>query len=116
MVTGTSVLGVIFEGGVVIAADLLGSYGSMAQLRQLTRVFKINDVTAFGGSGDYSDLQFLHEKIKEKVNQDVCLNDGYVYKPKALFSWTTRVLYNRRSKFDPLWNKLVIGGMEDNQP
>jgi 20S proteasome subunit beta 7 len=116
MVTGTSVLGLTFDSGVIIAADLLGSYGSMAQLRQLPRVFKINDITAVGGSGDYSDFQFLHEIIKEKVNQDYCLNDGYVLKPKALYSWCTRVLYNRRSNFDPLWNKLVIGGIEDNQP
>lgn len=116
MVTGTSVLGICFDGGVIIAADLLGSYGSMAQLRQLPRVFKINEITAFGGSGDYSDFQFIHDIIKEKVNQDYCLNDGYVLKPKALYSWCTRVLYNRRSNFDPLWNKLVIGGIEDNQP
>ena len=116
MVTGTSVLGIKFETGVIIAADLLGSYGSMAQLRQLPRVFKVNDVTAIGGSGDYSDFQYLHEIVKEKVIRDTCLNDGYVLKPRDLFSWSTRVLYNRRSKMDPLWNKLVIGGLQDNQP
>ena len=66
-VTGTSVLGITFEGGVIIAADLLGSYGSMAQLRNLPRVFKVNDVTAIGGSGDYADYQFLLDVIKDKV-------------------------------------------------
>jgi 20S proteasome subunit beta 7 len=116
MVTGTSVLGLTFDNGVIIAADMLGSYGSMAQMRGLQRVFRVNDVTAIGASGDYSDFQYLHEIIREKVNKDYCLNDGYVLKPKALFSWATRVLYNRRSQFDPLWNKLVIGGIEDNQP
>lgn len=116
MVTGTSVLGIVFDKGVLIAADSLGSYGSMAHLRNLPRVFKVNDVTAVGGSGDYSDLQFLQEIIEDKVNADHCLNDGYVLKPRALFSWATRVLYNRRSKFDPLWNKLVIGGIENDQP
>jgi len=39
-----------------------------------------------------------------------------VLKPKALHAWCTRVLYNRRSKFDPLWNRLVIGGIEDGKP
>ncbi|RNA06220.1 proteasome subunit beta type-4 [Brachionus plicatilis] len=116
MVTGTSVLGIQFDGGVLIAADLLGSYGSMAQMRQLQRVFKVNEKTVIGASGDYSDYQFLLEKIMQKVNQDNCLNDGYVYKPKQLFSWCTRVLYNRRSNFDPLWNRLVIAGLENEQP
>jgi len=116
LVTGTSVVGICFDKGVVIAADLLGSYGSMAQIRKLPRVFKVNDTTVIGGSGDYADFQYLHEIIKEKVNQDNCLNDGYVYKPKALYSWCTRVLYNKRSEFDPLWNRLVIGGLQDGAP
>lgn len=116
LITGTSVVGIAFDGGVVIAADMLGSYGSMAQLRNLPRVFKVNESTVIGGTGDYADYQFLHEVIKQKVNQDHCYNDGYTLKPKALYSWCTRVLYNRRSNFDPLWNKLVIAGLQDNQP
>lgn len=116
MVTGTSVVGITFEGGVLIAADLLGSYGSMAQMRNLPRIFKVNEQTVIGASGDYSDFQFLLEKINQKVNQDYCLNDGYVYKPKQLYSWCTRVLYNRRSNFDPLWNRLVIAGVQEDQP
>lgn len=67
MVTGTSVVGIVFDGGVVIGADMLGSYGSMAQLRNLPRVFKVNEATVIGGSGDYADFQFLHEVIKQKV-------------------------------------------------
>ena len=42
-VTGTSVLGVKFNGGVVIAADKLGSYGSMARFRDLSRILKASD-------------------------------------------------------------------------
>ena len=38
---GTSVLGVKFEGGVIIAADRLGSYGSLARFRGISRVMKV---------------------------------------------------------------------------
>ena len=31
---------------------------------------------------------------------------------QALHSWLTRVLYNRRSKFDPLWNTFVVAGLQ----
>lgn len=41
MVTGTSVLGVKFTGGVVIAADMLGSYGSLARFRNISRLMKV---------------------------------------------------------------------------
>ena len=40
--------------------------------------------------------------------------DNLIY--KALHSWLTRVLYNRRSKFDPLWNTFVVAGLQDNEP
>merc|ERR1712212_1172901 len=36
------------------------------------------------------------------------------YTPKALHSWLTRVMYNRRSRFNPLWNSVVIGGVEND--
>lgn len=41
MVTGTSVLGVKFNGGVLIAADMLGSYGSLARFRNISRLMKV---------------------------------------------------------------------------
>lgn len=115
-ITGTSILGIKFDGGVLVAADLLGSYGSMAALRNLPRVFKVNDQTVIAGSGDYADYQLLLDVIKKRVNSDYCANDGYVYKPKELYSWCTRVLYNRRSSFNPLWNRLAIAGIEDGKP
>lgn len=43
-------------------------------------------------------------------------NDGLALKPKALYTWLTRVMYNRRNKFDPLWNNYLVGGMQDGVP
>lgn len=51
---------------------------------------------------------FLH-RIDEE-----CADDGFTLKPKALHTWLTRVLYNRRNKFDPLWNTFVVAGIEEN--
>ena len=67
MVTGTSVLGIKFEGGVVIAADTLGSYGSMARYRDCSRVMKVNDSTILGAGGDYADYQWLKHVIEQRV-------------------------------------------------
>jgi 20S proteasome subunit beta 7 len=67
MVTGTSVIGITFDKGVMIAADILGSYGSMAKLRNLPRIFKVNDKSVIGGHGDYADFQYLCDLIEAKV-------------------------------------------------
>jgi 20S proteasome subunit beta 7 len=47
---------------------------------------------------------------------DISMDDKNVMKPKALYSYLTRLMYNRRSNFNPLWLDLVVGGMEDEEP
>lgn len=67
MVTGTSVLGVKFDGGVVIAADTLGSYGSLARYRSVSRLLRVNGTTVLGTGGDYADFQFIKAIIEQRV-------------------------------------------------
>ena len=67
IVTGTSVIGIKFDGGVLIAADTLGSYGSLARYRDVSRILKVNDCTVLGASGDYADFQYLSSIIEQRV-------------------------------------------------
>lgn len=32
--------------------------------------------------------------------------------PQEVYAYLCRVMYNRRNKFDPLWNSLVVAGIE----
>lgn len=59
MVTGTSVVGVTFDKGVMLAADTLGSYGSLARFRSISRMRKVTDSCAVAASGDYADFQYM---------------------------------------------------------
>lgn len=43
--------------------------------------------------------------------QDASLADKHNLSADQLYCWLTRVLYNRRSRMDPLWLDMVIGGM-----
>uniref|UniRef100_A0A8C4N7G0 Proteasome subunit beta n=1 Tax=Eptatretus burgeri TaxID=7764 RepID=A0A8C4N7G0_EPTBU len=87
MVVGTSVLGVKFAGGVAVAADMLGSYGSLARFRNISRVMRVNDYTVLACAGDYADYQYLHDIIEQMV----------------------------RSKLNPLWNTILVGGYHDEE-
>ncbi|XP_078390188.1 proteasome subunit beta type-4 [Cetorhinus maximus] len=115
MVTGTSVLGAKFDGGVILAADMLGSYGSMARFRNISRLMKVNNSTILGASGDYADYQYLKHAIEQMMIDEELLGDGHSYSPKAIHSWLTRVMYNRRCKMNPLWNTVIIGGMNNGE-
>ncbi|KAM7437161.1 Proteasome subunit beta type-4 [Porites harrisoni] len=113
--TGTSVLGLKFNDGVIMAADTLGSYGSLARFREVSRLMAVGDNTVIGGSGDYADFQYLKSELEQKVIDDACLNDGHGYTPKSIYSWLTRVMYYRRTRFDPLWNQIVVGGVHNGE-
>jgi len=114
--TGTSVIGIKFEGGVMIAADNLVSYGSLARFQDVQRVFEINTKTIIGAGGDYADFQYLKRLIDDKIIEDICYDDEIVIKPKSLYTWLTRLQYYRRSNFNPLWVEMVVGGLEDGLP
>merc|ERR1712172_110531 len=94
----------------------LGSYGSLARFTEIQRVIKVNETTMVGAGGDFADFQFLSDIIRQKQIDEECADDGFSLKPKALHCWLTRVLYNRRSKFDPLWNSILVGGMQEGKP
>lgn len=112
MSTGTSVIGLAFDKGVIIAADDLASYGSLARFRNVQRVSSINGKTVLGCSGDYADYQFMMKSIEEKTNEEYAYEDSHEMSPKALHSWVTRVQYSKRSDFDPFWCTWIIGGLD----
>ena len=56
-----------FKNGVVIAADTLGSYGSLAKFRSCNRVMKVNNNIILGAGGDFADFQYLKSLIEKKM-------------------------------------------------
>lgn len=109
-------LGIKFNNGVILAADNLVSYGSLAKYQDVERVFAINNDTILGAGGDFADFQSIKRSIDQKVIEDICHDDKIIMKPKSWHSWLSRIFYDRRSKLDPLWLDIVVGGMNNNEP
>jgi len=115
IVTGASVLAIKYKDGVMMMADTLGSYGSLARYTNVQRLFAMNKNTLIGASGEYSDFQFVKKFLGEMVTEDYCEDDGSELNAKEVHSVLARILYNRRSQMNPLWNQLVVGGVEDGK-
>jgi len=110
IVTGTSVLAIKYCDGVMMMADTLGSYGRMSRFRNMQRLKKVGESTLLGASGDISDFQAVQEMIERMRVRDFCIDDGAQVDSKEIFSYLSRVTYNRRNKFDLLWNSFVVAG------
>ncbi|KAL7560982.1 hypothetical protein ACA910_006387 [Epithemia clementina (nom. ined.)] len=117
VMTGTTVLGIVYDKGVLLAADTVLSYGSMAKNQNVPRLAKIPHAACLlGASGEYSDFQALQDLLERKALEEE--STGLIestYDPKQLNAWQIWnylrfVMYNRRNKFNPYWNELVVAG------
>jgi 20S proteasome subunit beta 7 len=97
-VTGTSVLGMTFKDGVIIACDTLGAYGSTKRYKSFQRLHKVNDACVLAAGGELSDFQYVAKLLQELADDDFCMDDGHRLKPAEVYSYLTRVMYNRRNK------------------
>ncbi|XP_056171782.1 proteasome subunit beta type-4-like [Syzygium oleosum] len=114
-VTGASVLALKYRDGILMAADMGGSYGSTLRYKTVERIKPIGKHSLLGASGEISDFQEILRNLDELILYDNMWDDGNSFGPKEVHNYVTRVMYNRRNKFNPLWNSLVLGGVKNGQ-
>ena len=44
--------------------------------------------------------------------EDLIEEDGRQVSAQEIHQYLTRVMYNRRNKFNPLWNSLIVAGVD----
>lgn len=59
---------------------------------------------------------FSGTKIVSCREEDLVQEDGGEMTPLALYAWCTRLLYHRRTKFNPLLTNVIVAGMENKEP
>ncbi|KZL69653.1 proteasome a-type and b-type, partial [Colletotrichum incanum] len=120
IVTGTSVIAIKFSEGVVIAADNLASYGSLARFTDVKRLRTFANSTVVGFGGDVSDMQYLDRHLSAldiEESYDLSADAPARLNAANLHKYLSKLLYKRRSDFDPLWNHLLVAGLDDsNKP
>jgi 20S proteasome subunit beta 7 len=117
IVTGTSVVAIKFSKGVVIAADNLASYGSLARFTDVKRLRQFGDMSVIGVGGDVSDMQYLDRHLTELAIDESYESSGSL-QPRLnasnLHRYLVKLFYSRRNQFDPLWNQVLVTGFDDN--
>jgi 20S proteasome subunit beta 7 len=76
------------------------------------RTFADTSVVGFGG--DVSDMQYLDRLLTSlSIHEDYSTN-GHTLSASNLHTYLSKVLYKRRSDFNPLWNTLLVAGFDDD--
>jgi 20S proteasome subunit beta 7 len=116
IVTGTTVIGIKYADGVMMAADTLASYGSLARYKDVRRIRTIGEKTLIGASGEISDFQSIMEMLEDMHQADVNQEDGFSRSPAEIHSYLRAILYQRRNKGDPYWNQILVAGIKNDAP
>eukprot|EP00815_Leptocylindrus_aporus_P004973 CAMPEP_0116055918 /NCGR_PEP_ID=MMETSP0322-20121206/3701_1 /TAXON_ID=163516 /ORGANISM="Leptocylindrus danicus var. apora, Strain B651" /LENGTH=235 /DNA_ID=CAMNT_0003539629 /DNA_START=172 /DNA_END=879 /DNA_ORIENTATION=+ len=113
--TGTSVIGLKYKDGVMLAADTLLSYGSMAKFKDMRRLVSIGDDDSsylVGAGGEMSDFQYIIQMLEQDALDDKMSGECTECAAKAVWSYLRAVMYHRRNKMNPLWNDVLVGGYD----
>lgn len=93
----------------------------MARFTDVKRLRPFANSSVIGFSGDISDMQYLSRhltdlSLTEAYSDPSSLDDDATPRLNAsnLHTYLTKLLYKRRSKFDPLWNALLVAGFDDD--
>jgi len=129
IVTGSSVLGICYKGGVMLAADTMLSYGRMAKAQNICRLQGISHTnTILGGSGEYSDYQQILKILEEKSLEHYTAqeHEGFdddegegaiaeTMTARSIWNYLRVVMYSRRNKFNPYYNSNVVAGTDTDK-
>lgn len=109
--TGTTTLGLVIDGGVVLAADNRATMGNLKASKRAQKVFRIDDnvgLTIAGSVGDAQKIVRLmraETKLYKLETQEISV--------KGASTLLSNVLQG--SKMMPFMNQFVIGGVEDGE-
>jgi len=115
IVTGTSVLAIKYKDGIMMAADNLASYGSLARFKDVKRLHAVGENTVIGAGGDMSDFQYIQTILDELMIDEFTARDNHNLGPAEIHEYLSQVMYARRTKMNPLWNSLLVGGFKDGK-
>ena len=110
---GATTIGLVFDGGVILAAEKRVTYGSMIMSKTGKKVFKISNSVGVACAGLVSDMQILAREIEAQAK--LFTYDAKRPMPtKAAAKLTSNILFSRRMA--PLITQTIVGGMDYDEP
>jgi 20S proteasome subunit beta 7 len=95
--------------------SLPASYGSLARFTDVKRLRKFADSSIVGFGGDVSDMQYLDRLLNSLDIEEAYSSSGHTLNAKNLHTYLSKVFYKRRSDFNPLWNQVLVAGLDDDK-
>lgn len=113
-----------------LTSSSIASYGSLARFTDVKRLLPFAGTSIVGVGGDVSDLQYISRLLNgldisesyssptpslptsSTTTSSTKSTTPQHLNAKNLHTYLSKVLYKRRSDFNPLWNQLLVAGLD----
>jgi proteasome beta subunit len=109
-VPGATTVGVVCQGGVILASEKRISYGYLVVSKGGKKVFKITDHIGAACAGLVSDMQILVREVEAYGNL-FSLDVGRSISVRSAAKLMSNLLFNRR--LAPLITQTIVGGLDE---
>jgi len=113
IVTGTTTVGIICDGGVILATESQATMGYLVASHRAPKIHKITDHIAMTISGSVADAQQIIRIIRANVNLRR-LELGRELSVRAVSQLTAILLFQNR--LFPYITMLIVGGVDEEGP
>jgi proteasome beta subunit len=112
-VPGATTVGVVFSGGVLLAAEKRVTYGYFVMSKGGKKVFKVTDRIGVACAGLVGDMQILAKEMEAQANL-FSMDTGRPISVRSAAKLMANVLFNRR--YAPLITQTIVGGLDEEGP
>ena len=109
--TGTTTLGMVCKDGVIVAAEMRATMGTLIAHKTTKKVFKIDDHLALATAGLVGDLQVLARYLSAEANL-YRLKRQNKMPVRGAATLMSNILNQR--KFMPYYVQLILGGVDSS--
>lgn len=110
---GTTTVGLVFQGGVVLASEMRATMGYLIASKKAKKIYQISDkigMTTAGGVGDAQQIARLMTVECSLYH----IRRGRTMTVAAVATLLSNILNNNR--YYPYYVQLLVGGMDDDGP
>ncbi len=112
-IPGATTVGVVFNGGVILAAEKRVTYGGFIMSKGGRKVFKVTDRIGVACAGLVGDMQILAREMEAQANL-YSMDVGRPISVQSASKLLANVLFNRR--YAPLITQTIVGGLDEAGP
>lgn len=79
----------------------------------MQRLHAVGQNTVIGVGGDISDFQYIQSTLDQLIIDEFAAQDNHSLSAREIHAYLVQLMYGRRTKMDPLWNSIIVGGVKD---